>query len=383
MFIQQNNVVRPAVFTAHYEELPPQIYVVGFDQFTGFYLTIREGFSMPPKIYGDASVFPARILDTYSKMGDRGMSVLLSGPKGTGKTVDAKMTCNASNLPIILIDTGFGGAQFGAFIDQIKTPCIFFIDEFEKVYAEEEHRNFFLSIMDGVSKSRHLFILTSNQEDIGQYFKSRPGRVRYHQRYEHLNDDVIKEVIADKLEDPSKIEAVTEYVMNMSEISMDSLTCMIDECNMHNEVPKDFMKFFNIEDAVQNIYNVTVTTVAAYPRAGLVGEELEAANNNARYYNEYFHGEDEDNEDYDIDPELCELKETKYTADWAEPFSHYDVNMICHVRAFDKKYRARDFYIRRNEVKEFTKNRKGFSIRSSKKLTIVGTPAKKYAKFAF
>jgi SpoVK/Ycf46/Vps4 family AAA+-type ATPase len=60
------------------------------------------------------------------------MGVLLSGPKGTGKTVEAKSICVKSNMPIILLTEAFNDCNFLEFFESIKTPSIIFIDEFEK-----------------------------------------------------------------------------------------------------------------------------------------------------------------------------------------------------------------------------------------------------------
>lgn len=126
------------------------------------------------------------------------MGVLLSGEKGTGKTIDAKLTCELLKIPVLIINSNFTGTPFSEFLESIKTPCIVFLDEFEKVYAQEEERQFFLSIMDGTSKSRHLFLLTSNSNYIGEYFSNRPNRVRYHKTYNFLTKEVMEEIINDK-----------------------------------------------------------------------------------------------------------------------------------------------------------------------------------------
>lgn len=357
MFIQQNDIVRAATFTAHYEDLPPGLYSVGYGQMTGFFLTKKEPFSLPEKIYGPVNRFPDRILSTYDKL-NKGMSVLLSGPKGTGKTVDAKLTCNASNKPVILITSNFTGPGFQTFIDEIKTPSIFFIDEFEKIYAEEEEKNFFLSIMDGVSKSRHLYIVTSNSEDIGEFFDSRPGRVRYHKHYEHLDDEFIIEIIKDKLANKANQQTVIDYVMGLSEISIDSLTCIIEECNLYNEVPSDFMSFFNVKDAKIGYYSVMTTIKGAAPIKGLKGKALKDAVNAVNYYNDY----DEKLECFD---KCCELVDIEYSAEWATPFRDEDGSdgttvLGCYL--YTEEAKQKYFKVYKNQVESFTKNRKGFEL---------------------
>ena len=260
-------------------------YAVDYNQYEGFFLVEREAFVLPTKLYGETT-FPERILNTYTKMG-KGMGVLLSGPKGTGKTIEAKQTCIKAEMPIILIANAFSGSSFQEFIESIKTPSVIFIDEFEKVYEEEADRNFFLSIMDGVAKSRHLFLLTSNSAGIGEYFSSRPGRVRYHKSYDYLTDDMIELIVNDRLKSKKHRSAVVKALSVISNMSIDSLTCIIDECNMYNEIPRDFMSFFNVKTERPQHYSVEYTTRGPVPRKGLNAERRRAAKDAIYNFNNY------------------------------------------------------------------------------------------------
>src|SRR6478736_2303026 len=116
--------------TNTFNELPVANYSVAYCEIKGFYLIKKEEFEIPAKIYG-RSTMPERILNTYHKLG-HGIGVLFSGPKGSGK-------------PVVMITTGFANNDFSNFLGLIETPAIILIDEFEKIYEEEEKRNFFLS----------------------------------------------------------------------------------------------------------------------------------------------------------------------------------------------------------------------------------------------
>ena len=250
-------------FDRFHTELPKGMYTLNQNPNTGeFYLTQREGFSMPPKIYGE-SKFPARTLTTF-KLLSGGMSILMSGPKGCGKTVEAKMICNNSEMPVVVISHAFSGQEFTSFVESIETPTIFLIDEFEKTYLEPEQRNMFLSVMDGVGKSRHLFILTSNDQEIGEFFTNRPGRVRYHKKYTHLSRDILLDVIEDYLQDKEFQENLIKFVDTFGNISMDALTALIQEINLHNEFPTEFISFFNIERDIPRRFS-GVMTIEGFP----------------------------------------------------------------------------------------------------------------------
>lgn len=375
MYIRSNNTYRPATFQECYDDLPVGNYALNFDDMTGFFLTIKEQFELPKKIYGGTK-FPERILSTYHARG-KGMSVLLSGPKGTGKTVDAKLTCNICNMPVITIGEAYTGDQVANFIDEIKTPTIFFIDEFEKVYVEKEKRNFFLTVMDGVSKSRHLFILTSNSDDIGQFFDSRPGRVRYHRHYGGMTDEMIKEVIEDHLVHKEMEEGITEFVMGMSEISIDSLTCIIEECNIHHELPDEFISYFNVKNEPFDLYTVQASVKRAVPIAGLKGKALIQAIACARYANAY----DDEEDHFDT---CCVYQNIIYVTEWAQPFSDLYPGQVLSCTIYDDHNERITLNILDSDVESFVTNRSGFKLVTKDGRTITGAPCKsKLTRFRY
>jgi len=273
-YIQNGKNVRIALVDNISNNLPSRNYSIEFLPMSGYSLNTRESFTMPSKIYG-GSMFPDRVINTFRKL-DRGMSVLLSGPKGTGKTVEAKQICIASNMPAILITDGYSGPDFKEFIESIKTPCVIFIDEFEKVYAEDG-RNEFLSIMDGVAKNRHLFVLTSNQENIGEYFTNRPGRVRYHKRYEFASDEIINEVVEDKLINKAHRTDVIQTLNKLGRLSIDVITSLVEECNLYDETPKNFINFFNVAVDKHDTFNLKLTFKAYVPKCEIGDDNFENA----------------------------------------------------------------------------------------------------------
>lgn len=268
-YITLNNKVSIRSFSDINSALAPGNYAVNFSMSEGYFLEKREPFDLPVKIYGKSN-FPERIANAYTKL-NRGMGVLLSGEKGTGKTIDAKLTCELLKIPVLIVNSNFVGTPFSEFLESIKTPCIVFLDEFEKVYAQEEERQFFLSIMDGTSKSRHLFLLTSNSNYIGEYFSNRPNRVRYHKTYNFLTTEVMEEIINDKLEDKSKKAVILNSLKSIPAISMDSFCSIIEECNIFNELPKDFISFFNVKTARRDKFSVEIIKNVLVPKSPDVG----------------------------------------------------------------------------------------------------------------
>lgn len=374
-YITNGNSVSVSEIETIDRNLSPGVYAVQYSQFTGYTLHKREPLDIPSKIYG-LTGFSKRILSTYKNL-NRGMGVLLSGPKGTGKTVEAKITAMDSGLPVILVTTGYSDQAFQDFIDRIKSPCIIFIDEFEKLYFDEVARNFFLSIMDGVAKSRHLFVLTSNDSNIGTFFTSRPGRVRYHKEYEFLSEELVREIVMDKIQNKSKAETIISQLNHLSCLSVDSLVCMLDECNMYDEVPEDFEKFFNFKVEMPTLYDIKIIDTHIEIRPGLSKEDMDIASDviyNAQ--NDYA---------YDIETfnRLCSASPREFKAQYCRPFrvgnGKKDSYFRFEVTAYSPpiKGELREVHklvsFESRNVVEHTVNRKGFTIKTNNNIVVIGT----------
>lgn len=125
--------LQPAVNVV--DTLPKGTYYVRYDKMTGYYLEMGIDFKLPNKIYGDLSIVD-RWLKSYHN-NSRNTGVLLSGTKGSGKTLLGKKLAIDSGLPIIIIDASYDDVDFLSFIlsSEFGDVCIF-IDEFEKLYDE-------------------------------------------------------------------------------------------------------------------------------------------------------------------------------------------------------------------------------------------------------
>ena len=121
------------------------------------------------------------------------------------------------------------------------------IDEFEKVYVENDSQQSLLSLLDGIFEGKKLFIFTSNMKDrINQYMLNRPGRIRYLAEYDSLDETVITEVIEDTLVDKTQTEDLLSVLDVLGIVSMDVLVGLITEMNSYNEGAKEAIKYLNI-----------------------------------------------------------------------------------------------------------------------------------------
>jgi hypothetical protein len=246
-------------------ELPVGNYNVMYSDQIGFYLNKTDTFSLPPKVYGDPMPFVNRVINTYRQRG-RSMGVLLSGLKGTGKTVDMKLICKylaeTLNMPTVAITDGFTGGAFSEFLQGIPNDSIILMDEFEKVYPETKDQNFFLSLLDGLGTSNHLFILTSNSTQLADALIHRPSRILYHKKYERLDSSIIEEIVADKCIHKHRVEEIVNSVGIIPSLTIDILMSVIDEVNLYDEHPDKFKDIFNIDFSSAGYFKITAVVDA-------------------------------------------------------------------------------------------------------------------------
>ena len=243
--------------------LPVGTYTVKYNKMSEqFYLEQIEDFDIKGKIYGDTKKTADRVLHTFS---DRTSStgVMLTGEKGSGKTLLAKMISKNGALkaiPTIVINESWCGEQFNQFIQKIEQPVIVLFDEFEKVYDREDQEKM-LTLLDGVYPSKKLFILTCNDKwRVNEHMRNRPGRIYYMMDFQGLEQDFIIEYCEDNLKNKLYIPAICRVAMVFDQFNFDMLKAMVEEMNRYNESPQQVIKMLNTrpEFSSESTYKVSL-----------------------------------------------------------------------------------------------------------------------------
>ena len=171
--------------------------------------------------------------------GEKNLGVIFNGLKGTGKTLSAKLLCNALDLPVVIVQYPYEGLV--NFLQSLCFECIVFIDEAEKTFKKGEDDDVLLRLIDGVyNQTRKLYILTTNQLTLNDNLLGRPGRIRYRFEFGNLLPKAVKDYLDDNLlpEYADQRKNILEQVDLLEISTIDILKALVDEVNIHGCLPE-------------------------------------------------------------------------------------------------------------------------------------------------
>ena len=171
--------------------------------------------------------------------GEKNLGVIFNGLKGTGKTLSAKLLCNALDLPVVIVQYPYEGLV--NFLQSLCFECIVFIDEAEKTFKKGEDDDVLLRLIDGVyNQTRKLYILTTNQLTLNDNLLGRPGRIRYRFEFGNLLPKAVKDYLDDNLlpQYADQRKSILEQVDLLEISTIDILKALVDEVNIHGRLPE-------------------------------------------------------------------------------------------------------------------------------------------------
>jgi hypothetical protein len=257
-----------------HEKLPPGNYVIKRSKVGLFFSKYEQEFEIPAKIYGDTEAKADRIIATFF---DRSNStgVLLSGEKGSGKTMLGKLIskklAEEHDVPTIFVTQPWTGDSFLELIGNLNQPAVVFFDEFEKVYDGEPCEEFgshdqsaILTLLDGIFTTQKLFILTCNDRfEIDSHMLNRPGRLYYAFDFGGVSEEFIREYCSDNLIG-TNVEGVVKVASLFRRFNFDMLKAIVEEMNRFGETAREALGYLNINPE----HDLSQYTIKLYP-AGL------------------------------------------------------------------------------------------------------------------
>lgn len=252
-FIKNGNNIIPFPKGLEYELEPGKVYdllikTVWGEQVTRF--TLNGEMNLPPTVYQTKKdkIFIDRVLKNFNSSEKNTTGVLLTGDKGTGKSVTAKILAEKAQLPIIVINPDMEEKYLEEFFKEFDQPVCILFDEVDKNFSTQK----MLTFLDGMHKTaKKLVIMTANDEDnLSNYIKNRCSRIRYYRHYSMLEDaKEYAELICDEKGIDNKEEIVDFIVKNIKYPSIDNISSFIDEVIFTKEWDlslNEVLEFMNI-----------------------------------------------------------------------------------------------------------------------------------------
>ena len=246
-----------------FNALPANTYTVCFSKNRGFFLEQSENFLISEKIYGKHIEKVRKVFRTYEMKETRNLGVILSGDKGIGKSLFAKLLCIngiAKGLPVIIVDSyTFGIASF---INSIDQRCIVLFDEFDKTFCGNsdsretmnDPQTEMLTLFDGINTSEKLFVITCNNvQKLSAFLINRPGRFHYHFRFNYPTSEEITEYLQDNIDKQywGEIENVVSFAGRVK-LTYDCLRAIAFEINCGESFKSAIQDLNIINIEVQN-----------------------------------------------------------------------------------------------------------------------------------
>jgi len=221
-----------------YNELPAQIYQVEFAPLAGYRLSKYTDIDIKEKVYGVHQSKVDKVMNNFEGF-SRSLGVILSGDKGIGKSLFAKMLCQQAvekGYPV-LICNGYSSG-IAQFLDSLDQPLVVLFDEFDKTFRKSSDGSDvqaeMLSLFDGISQNKKLFCVTCNSlSGLNDYLVNRPGRFHYHFRFGYPNRAEIEQYMKDHLNEDkwSEISKIANFAEKV-ELNYDCLRAIAFELNL-------------------------------------------------------------------------------------------------------------------------------------------------------
>lgn len=247
-FITLEGRIFPKPEGTDYSLTSGKVYVLRQDRNYDVFLEEDKAFEFPEKYYlsKDDEKFINKVITTYNKTDKLTIGTMLSGMKGSGKTLMAKKIAVKSNLPIIVIDKSVDSGEIEDFFAKINTNVCIIMDEIDKYWRTQ----YLLGFLDGVKPTcKKLLVCTCNDEkEVNDYLNDRCSRIRYKKKFNALTKDAVLGILSDIIEDKEKAKSATEFIYShITVVSYDNVIIFGEEIlNFPDESYESILADMNI-----------------------------------------------------------------------------------------------------------------------------------------
>lgn len=248
-FIKHGETIMPKPQGLDYELKAGKVYTLTCNNYSSeLYLKEDNDFNMPEKYYQSNADkrFVKKVLTTFKNTNKLTTGVMLSGIKGSGKTLMAKHIASQSEVPIIVIDKCVRAGEIESFFSHINIDTCVIFDELDKYW----NTSYLLGFFDGVKPTgKKLVICTCNdEEEVSEYLNDRCSRIRYKRTFDSLGVDAVVGILSNILDEDKALEVASFLVDNIRVVSYDNVIVFGDEVkNSPEETLDDILEDLNIE----------------------------------------------------------------------------------------------------------------------------------------
>ena len=252
-FIKSDNRIMAIPNGMEYSLEPGKVYDLKIRKQWGEIITqftLNGEMNLPKKVFTTKKdeLFIKRVLHSFNKDEKNTSGVLLTGEKGTGKTVTAKVIASQANLPIVVIHPETMLTELSDFFKSFDDSVCILFDEVDKNFETRD----LLTFLDGIQKTaRKLVVMTANDSNrVDEFLKNRCSRVRYFRNYSMIEDaKEYAEMIA-KDRGIENVEEVVKFIVDTIKFpSIDNICSFIDEIIFTKEMQltlNEVLYFMNI-----------------------------------------------------------------------------------------------------------------------------------------
>lgn len=269
--VQSGNVFRifdDGLITSN--ELPIGYYDVEFSPMQGPYLVKNNHVKESEQMFGAMNKKVEKVLDGYKRTkAPQSYGIILTGAKGTGKTMFARELAHRSKLPVLIVNHGFNGLV--SFLQSIEQEVMVIFDEFEKNFLDDDESDSFqqndlLPLFDGLTGTKKFYIIiANNQRGISEYLKGRPGRFHYHFEVKSPTQEYIRQYLESIMQNKELITEPLVQALALYELSYDSLRAIAMELD-YGYTLDETMEDLNVDFTSKYMGYVTLTFYTNNPK---------------------------------------------------------------------------------------------------------------------